>query len=78
MIVARRTRGRLGLTGKLERGLFDTPLALQVVALLTPVLGDRDGVAVTLDFDQKFGVVRRDVDPVDDFGFLDEPLQLGD
>lgn len=42
------------------------------------MLRDRDGVAVTLDLDQEFGVVRRDIDPVDDFGFLDESLQFGD
>lgn len=72
------SRANEGLTRELELSLLDSPLALEVVALLTPVGRDGDGVAVALDLDEEFRVGGRDVDPVDDFWLLDEAFELGD
>lgn len=55
--------------------LFDTALALEVLALLVPVHGDRDGVAVALELDQQVRVRGGHVDPVHDLGVLGHLLQ---
>lgn len=48
-------------TWELERRLLNTALALQVLALVTPVPGHGHGVAVGLDVHQQLRVRRRDV-----------------
>lgn len=64
--------------GQLERRLLDASLALEVVALLGPVLRDRDCVPVRLDLDKQLRVCSRRVDPVDHLGLAHEALQVGD
>jgi hypothetical protein len=62
----------------LERWLLHASLALQIIALLTPMRRDGDRVAVTFDLNEELGVGGWDVDPIDDFGLLHKALEFGD